>query len=203
MSIVKQALRLWWRNAVHIAFFNALWVALQVLIVTGPPATAAMYVIAQSLIDGEHVTPRDLWLTTRRMFAPAWKWGALNLIVLGIVAVNFWLSRAQTGDLWLALRVFWGVVTVIWWSLNILYWPLWLAEEDQSVRNTLRNGLVLLVRSPGLVLSTLVLTVVSFAVSVVAVIPFVNAVMIWAASLSLITTRYVISKLNPTEARNT
>lgn len=195
-QILKQAAHLWWRNAVHIAFFNAIWLALQFLIVTGPPATAAMVIITNSLLDGEHVTPRDVWLTTRRMFVPAWKWGALNLIVLGVVAVNFWLSRTQTSDVWLALRVFWGVVTIIWLAINSLYWPLWLVEEDRSVRNTLRNGLVLLVRSPGLILSTLVLTVASLALSIISVIPLVNAFMIWAASLGLLTTRHVISKMN-------
>ncbi len=195
-QVVKQAARLWWRNAVHIAFFNAFWLALQLLIVTGPPATAALYVVASSLLDGEHVTPRDLWRATRRLFIPAWKWGALNLLVIGVVAVNFWLSRAQSGDLWAALRLFWSAVGIIWLAINSLYWPLWLAEKDQSVRNTLRNGLVLLMRSPMLVLATLALSVVSLAVSIVAVIPFVNFVMVWIASLGLMTTQQIVTQMD-------
>jgi uncharacterized membrane protein YesL len=195
-QLLRQAFGVWWRNAVHIAFFNALWLVLQLLVVTGPPATAAVYLVTSALLDGEHVTPRDLWVHTKRMFVPAWKWGLLNLLIVGAVVVNFWISREQPGDVWAALRIFWAAVGVIWLAISLLYWPLWMAEEDQSMRNTLRNGLVLLMHSPGLVLWTLVISAISLAFSIVAVIPVVNFIMGWIASLGLITTRHIVAQLN-------
>ena len=194
--ISKTTWRLCSRNAVHIAFFNCIWLVLQVPILTGPPATAAMYAIAYRLAEDELVTPGDAWKTIREMFVPAWKWMLVNLPVLGIVLGNLWLARGRDGDLWAVLRVVWTVVGIIWLSAMSLYWPLWLAETDRSVGNTIRNCFVLLLHAPALAFSVIVISAVLFVLSVVTIIPLINGVMVWIAVIGLVTSKQIIRLIN-------
>jgi hypothetical protein len=195
LYVITEAWRLCWQHAVHVAFYNCIWLAFQIPIVTGPPATAAMYEIAHRLSEGELLTPRDIWPIMREMFIPAWKWAAVNLLVGAIVVGNFWLARGRDGDLWIMLRLVWTVASVVWLAVNWLYWPLWLSESDRRVTNTLRNGLVLFLRAPGLVLLTMMLSLVVFVLSVVTIIPLVNGVMVWIAAAGLFTTERIIRQM--------
>ena len=196
VHIFKEVWRLYSRNAVHIAFFNCIWLVLQVPIVTGPAATAAMYVITHRLAEGEHVTPHDIWKTAREMFIPAWKWAALNLLAIAIVAGNLWLARGRDGDLWIVLRLVWTVAAIVWLAATSLYWPLWLAESDRSVGNTLRNCFVLLIHVPVLVFSVAVLSAVVFVLSVVTIIPLINGAMVWIAATSLLASENITRQIN-------
>src|SRR5579871_2507625 len=136
-GVIRRVWKLGWHHAVHVAFFNCIWLVLQLLVVTGPPATAAMYDIAHRLSEGELLTPRDILQTVRQMFVPAWKWAAVNLLALALIGGNFWLARSRDGDLWTGLRFVWAAAGIVWLAINWLYWPLWLAESDRRVTNTL------------------------------------------------------------------
>jgi len=164
--------------------------------VTGPPATAAMYDIAHRLSEGELLTPRDVLRTVREMFVPAWKWAAVNLLAAAIIGGNFWLARDREGDLWTSLRFVWTAASVVWLAINWLYWPLWLAESDKRVTNTLRNGFVLFMRAPGLVISAMLASLLVLAVSIVTIIPLVNGAMVWISAAGLFTTDEIIRQMN-------
>jgi uncharacterized membrane protein YesL len=193
--VLKRAVSLWWRNAVHVTFINVLWLALQFPIVTGPPATAALYAVMQRLSHGELITLRDVWLEVRKMFIPAWKWGAANIVAAFAIGGNFWLSRSQPGDLWIVLRFVWVAAAVLWIAINVFYWPLWLAQTDRSLGNTLRNGLVLLLRAPDKVLLVTFFSVVLVALSVVTLIPLINWLMVWLASIGLFATEEFVQQV--------
>ena len=193
--IVKQTGRLWWRHAVHLTFFNAIWLVLQIPIVTGPPVTAAMYAITHRLAEGDLVTPTDVWRTLCEMFIPAWKWGAVNILVVGVIGGNVWISRHQIGDIWIALRFLWSLGAAVWITINIPYWPLWLAESDRRLGNTLRNSFVLLLRSPGLLFSAAFLSLAVFVLSIGAVIPLVVGGMVWIACIGLFATEKITRQI--------
>ena len=185
-SIVGQALRVWWSDFLLLIFFNLAWLALQIPIVTGPPATAAMYAIARRLADGELIEPRHGLEALRRMFGPGWVWGAINLLIVGVVVGNFWLYQSATGWLWAGARLVWGVIGLGWFAVNLFYWPFWLAQEQHSLPVTFRNSFLFLAKRPGLALTLVVISVILIVVSVLTTLPLAAALMAWLALIGVL-----------------
>ena len=167
-------------------FFNLIWLALQIPIVTGPPATAAMYVIARQLANGELIEPRHGLNALRRMFAPAWMWGAINLLIVGAVVGNFWFYQSATGWLWIGLRLVWGVIALGWFAINLFYWPFWLAQEQHSLQLSFRNSFLFLAKRPGLALTLMLISALLIVVSVLTTLPLAAALMAWLALIGVL-----------------
>ncbi|MEO7839996.1 MAG: hypothetical protein ABIU06_11665 [Anaerolineales bacterium] len=185
-SIIGRAFRLWWQEFMLLIFFNLIWLALQIPIVTGPPATAAMYIIARQLADGELIGPGHGLIALRRMFAPAWIWGAINLLIVGAVIGNFWFYQSATGWLWIGLRLVWGVIALGWFSINLFYWPFWLAQEQHSLQLTFRNSFLFLARQSGLAFTLMLISALLIVVSVLTTLPLATALMAWLALIGVL-----------------
>jgi len=165
---------------------NVAWLALQVPIITGPPATAALYVIARRITAGEMVGPRDAWRALRDMFWPAWAWGAINGVIVLAVVVNFVAWGAQPGLGWAALRLAWGSIATLWFGLNLFYWPFWLAQTDRRLVTTLRNALLMFLKAPGFCLTLLVLCAALVVVSVAVTLPLAAGLATWLALIGVL-----------------
>lgn len=186
LLIVGHAFRLWWGEFMLLIFFNLVWLALQIPIITGPPATAAMYVIARQLADGEFIGPRHGLDALRRMLGPAWVWGAINLLIVGVLVGNYWFYQSATGWLWSGLRLLWGVIALAWFAVNLFYWPFWLAQELHSPRLTFRNSFLFLAKQPGLSLTLVLISAFLSVVSVLTTLPFAAALMAWLALIGVL-----------------
>jgi uncharacterized membrane protein YesL len=180
-SMFLPLFKIWWREFTTFIFLNVIWLLLQFLIITGPPSTALMYTVARVAINDDLIEFSTLWKSFKSLFIPAWKWGLINLAIFGIVFINFNFYQNYTGFFWSVLRAAWGMMIILWTCVNLLYWPLWILQEDRSIRTTLRNGFVLLLRKPAMVIFmaglSLLLTVVSFLTS----LPLVLFMMSWLA----------------------
>jgi uncharacterized membrane protein YesL len=185
-SIVGHAFRLWWGDILLLIFFNLAWLALQVPIVTGPPATAAMYVVARHLANDELLELRYGLDALRQMFAPAWVWGAVNLLIVGVLVGNFWLYQSATGWLWTGARLVWGVIGLGWFAVNLFYWPFWLVQDQRSLQITFRNSFLLLAKRPGLALTLVVISAILIVVSVLTTLPLAAALMAWLALIGVL-----------------
>jgi hypothetical protein len=185
-SIVGHAFRLWWREFMLLIFFNLVWLALQIPIVSGPPATAAMYVIARQLADGEFIGPRHGLDALRRMLGPAWVWGVINVLIVGVLVGNFWFYQSATGWLWTAMRLLWGIIALGWFAVNLFYWPFWLAQERHSPQLTFRNSFLFLAKQPGLALTLVLISASLSIVSVLTTLPFAAALMAWLALIGVL-----------------
>jgi hypothetical protein len=185
-SIIGRAFRLWWSEFMQLIFFNLLWLVLQIPIVTGPPATAAMYVIAHRLADGEFIEPRHGLDALRRMWVPAWVWGVINLVIVGVLVGNFWLYQSATGWLWTGLRLMWGIIALGWFAVNLFYWPFWLAQDQHSPQLTFRNSFLFLAKQPGLALTLVLFSAFLSVVSVLTTLPFAAALMSWLALIGVL-----------------
>lgn len=138
-SVIIHALRLWWRDWIGMVLLNILWLVLQVPIVTGPPATAVLYTIAQRIHEDEYWEMQELWPLLRELFWPAWRWALPNGLFLGVMAVNLYAYQNAEGVGWLFLRLVWGTLLAAWLALNLFYWPFWLNQKDKSLRATVAN----------------------------------------------------------------
>ena len=184
--IWARAIGLWWRELIVWTIFNIAWFALQIPIVTGPPATAAMFVIARRVAAGEYLDFGDGLRALREMFFPAWKWGAITLILIVVIGVNLWFYQAAAGLLWDVLRLVWITIGLLWFGMSLFYWPFWLAQADRRVSVTLRNSALFMARRPGV---TLILVLSGLAVAVgstLITLPLVVALMAWLALLGTV-----------------
>ncbi len=199
IRIVAHAVATWWREVIVLTLFNIAWLALQVPIVTGPAATAAMYLIARKVIDGEYLELRDGPQALRAMLIPAWKWGAINLLVIMLVVGNFWLYQDFVGVPWIILRVIWGTIGLGWLAISLFYWPFWLAQADRSMRATVRNVVLFLAKRPGFGLSLVVVSAIITAASVLITIPLSTSLMVWLALIGTLAVDDEIARIKAIE----
>lgn len=185
-SILRRAFRLWWDEWVVFLVLNAAWFLLQLPIITGPPATAALFAMVSESHGGVYWGPRDAWAAFRRLFWPAWRWGLPNLILLAIAVFNFVVYWDSPGLTWALFRLIWTVTLFVWFGLNLVYWPFWLAQEDKSLRTTYANAARFFLLNPVsgslLVLVTFILTLVSLILT----LPFTLALACWLASIATV-----------------
>jgi len=185
---------MWWRELILLVIFNVIWWLSQLLIITGPPATATMYRIAQKLTDNQLVDFTDSWKEFRLMFFSAWKWGALNMILLLVLVVNLAGYWNAEGWEWSFLKLIWMFIAITLYMLNLFYWPFWLSQTDQRMLNTYRNSLVLMFNKPALFGTTAVLSFLWIVFCILTVIPLVVCMMAWLALLGVLTVEDVLAE---------
>lgn len=191
--VIGRSFRIWWDQWFILTLLNIGWFVAQLLLVTGPPATAVLYTMTRRTVDGDFWDQREVWAAFRRLFWPAWRWGVLNAVVIGVAAFNLLAYDPAAGGVWRLLRAVWIGGLVVWGSLNLFYWPFWLAQADKSMRTTYANcGRFLLLHvwpAPLLVAFCAALTVAS----VLTTLPFTLALMVWLALLAETAVRQSLS----------
>lgn len=194
--VLKRAFKLWWDEWFILTVLHIGWFLAQFLIVTGPPATAVLYAMVRRSMDGDYWDHRDVWSALRRLFWPAWRWAALNLVVGGVALFNLFVYQGDTGGMWPLLRMVWLAVLALWCSLNLFYWPFWLAQSDKSMRTAYANcGRFLLLnvwQAPLLILACVVLAVLS----VLTTLPFTLALFVWLALVAETAVRQSMSAMS-------
>ena len=179
-SIVAAATRRVWDEYMSVLLLSAGWLLAQVLIIPGPPATAALFAMARATHDGVFWSTADALAAFRALFWPAWRWGLPNLLVIGIGLYNisvFW----NVPGVWAGLRWLWLAGLLVWLGLNLFYWPFYLAATDRSWRNTYANCGRFWLLHP---LTAVVLLAVALVVGVAAVstlLPVVLGAVFWLA----------------------
>jgi len=138
-SILATATRRFWDEYLSALVISSLWLLAQVLILPGPPATAALFAMSRATYDGTYWGAPDAWAAFREHFWAAWRWGLPNLLVLGLGLYNLSVFWNVPGGVWAGLRWLWAVALLAWLALNLFYWPFYFAAGDRSLRNTYAN----------------------------------------------------------------
>ena len=150
--VLMRVSRVWWRAWLGMVLLNVLWLVLQLPIVTGPPATAVLYVLARKMHEDEVWALPEMWGLLRRLFWPAWRWALLNGVLLFVLGWNVYAFGAASGWVWEVLRWVWWVLLGLVFLLNLFFWPFWLAQSEKSLWLTYANCGRLLLSRPFLVL---------------------------------------------------
>ena len=139
-----------WNEFYLLAMANVLWAALNLLLVTGPPATAGLFVLTHRLARGEEVGLSDFFEGFRRYFWRSWLWaivaGAGFFILGGDVVLIGSLSSANYV---IFIQGFFLMLLFLWAFLLLHAFPLILEQERPSLHLALRNGLVMLAGNRG------------------------------------------------------
>lgn len=186
LKTVGHAIKLWYDEVYILVFVNMLWFLLQLAIVTGPIATAALYAIARKVVHRKNVDLRSILSDLRAMFWPSLTWGVLNLIVIGVLVINFVAYQEQYGLVWGALRVAWGSIALIWIAANMFYWPFWLAQTDRRLTTTFKNSIIFLFKNPVFSLSIGIVSALLVVVSTIMVVPVVVVLISWLTLIAVL-----------------
>ena len=145
-NVVRAALAGTWHDLITTALVNLAWLVLWLPVVTGPPATLALFYTANRIARGEPTDPVDFFRALPRYFWVAWRWGLLNLAVLGLLVGDIVLTGRLGGGsdgprlvqgLYLAGLAFWLLL-----QLYVLAFVF--EQEEPSLRLALRNGALML-----------------------------------------------------------
>ena len=175
------ALRLWWRELLFLLVLNVLWLVGQLTVVLGPPMTVSVYVVARKVMEGDLVDFKDVIGALRQHLAASWAWGALQVIVYGVLGFNLFFYARAEGQLVLILRYAWTLLLLAWFTLNLYYWPLNLVQEDRRVATTLSNAGKMMLLNPGFTLVYSLLALVLIAVSIFSGLLLGAVMMAWLA----------------------
>lgn len=195
-AILAFATRRWWDEYISVILLSALWLLAQVLVIPGPPATAALYAMTREMYDGRYWGATDVWAAFKAHFWPAWKWGALNWLVIGVGLYNvstFW----YVSGVWRGLRVVWLAALAVWLALNTFYWPFWLAAADKSLRNTYANVARFWLLQPGTALVLFLVSLVGVVVGLSTVVPVALGLPALLALIGETAVRRGLEKLTP------
>lgn len=180
--ILVHSARLAWRNYYHTLLISALWLAAQLLVITGPPATAVLFAMARHTEDGAYWNAGNLAHALRELFIPAWIWALPNLLILAGLAlgpVSGWWE--QSGLILAGLRVAWTALAAVWLGLNLYYWPSWLGSIEPSLRAGYAGSIRFWRQSPVVAFYIFLVTLLVAIVSLPFMLPFVLGVVFWIA----------------------
>ena len=172
LKITQRAFIHWYDEFLIFMIFNIAWFVLQLGIITGPAATAAMYAVARNKVRGEYLSLNTGWVALRQLFKPALKWGAVYAVIVGAILVNFMIYQGADGIIWGILRILWAFVGMVWAAMNIFYWPFWMSQSDKRMTTTLRNTALFLLKRPGYSLSLVALCAILSILSILTTLPF-------------------------------
>lgn len=175
------ALRLWWRELLFLLVLNVLWLVAQLTVVLGPPMTVSVYVVARKVMEGDLIDFKDVISAVRQHLAASWVWGALQIVVYGVLGFNLFFYARAEGQLVLILRYAWTLLLLAWFTLNLYYWPLYLAQEDRRVATTLSNAGKMILLNPGFTLIYSLLALILVAVSIFSGLLLGAVMMVWLA----------------------
>jgi uncharacterized membrane protein YesL len=155
----------------YLVGLNLLWFFSSALIVTAPPATAALYVLTRELGYRRRIDRLDFFRDMRRCWWFGWRWALLNGLAGVIYAANIAFYGTLDPPLNILGRGGWTVAFMLWLLAQLYSFPVLLEQERPAVRRALRNAFVLLLRHPVYTL-VLRLVVVAFAIASIAVAYF-------------------------------
>jgi len=183
-NVLTRTLRTWWRALTPLVLLNTAWMVLQLPLVTAPFATAVFAALVYGLVSEGEVNYATIRPFAGRLWKAALRWGALNLLVWGVLLGNFLLSWDAPEAGWWFLRAVWAVMSLLWAALNLYFWPLYLRGSSPGVFDALRAAARLTLQHPGLMLGAAALTGALLVFSTVVTFFLVVAWMSWAALLA-------------------
>lgn len=193
LNIIRDALQDVWTDLWTMLAVNLTWLLANLLIIPGPPATLALMYFGNQNARGETVDFTDFWKAFRRNWAPAWRWGGINLVVSLVLIADVALTERLIQGLWQPyLQGLYLAVLVVWLSIQFFTLPFLFEQETMSVRQALRNAMALMGRNPGFSISILLLTA---AILILGTFVFMLSFMLGAVFAAAAANRAVLNRL--------
>lgn len=183
-----------WEHLVLVMACSLTWLALVVLIIPGPPATVALFEMAERLARREPLLEwRDYLRAVRARFGLGWRWAAIVTPVVAILLIDILaMPRIFSPTVAAPAQWFFIVTLALWLVVNWYALALLFQQKALSMRLALRNGAVLLLQHP---LFTFVLTAVTALLLWLGVILVLVNLLFGPMLVALIGTHAVLDRL--------
>jgi uncharacterized membrane protein YesL len=199
LRVVRSAIVDLWDAVFLVVFCSLVWLFLALLIIPGPPATLALFDMADRIARREHLLEfRDYLRAVGQRFGLSWRWAAVNIPVLALLLIDIRVvPRMVSPSAAIVLQWFFLLALALWIVTNWYALAFLFQQKEPSLRQALRNGAVLLFQNPLFTLVLAVITAVLIGLSLVLII--VN-LLFGPMLVALISTHAVLNRLEPIRA---
>jgi uncharacterized membrane protein YesL len=176
---------------------SLLWYAAAALILPLGVATAALHRVVQPMTEERSASWRTFFSRPRADL----RWSSLLTLVLVLgfilIQINISFYGAADASIFQIIAIFFGTFLIIWSGLALFAFPLAVRQDDQRLRTTLRNAMIMvLANAPGVLISLILLLIVTIVLLLIpplfAILPGVIA--LWSAEntrLLLVASGYI------------
>jgi uncharacterized membrane protein YesL len=192
LRVVKLAFLDLFEDIFLLILFNILWSISVLLVLPLPFAAAGLAWAAAEIGEGKVIKWRTFFEGGRRYWKPAYRWGLVNLVVWGLIFINFNFYNDIAAAWALFVRTLVLSVAILWGSVQLYVFPLLILQEAPSLRLAYRNGLILMGSQPALTVVLLVLAAALLFVSVLLTFPLF---ILYFALIALLSNRAVVESL--------
>jgi uncharacterized membrane protein len=149
LKILGLSFRDTWQEFWTILIVHLLFLLGNILIIPGPPATVALFYYGNRIAHDETANERDFLHAIRHYWSPAWRWGLINLVVIGLLIGDYYLTGKLAGNTNTAhfLQGLYIALLAGWLLLQLFALPFLFEQEQPSVRQALRNASVFIRRN--------------------------------------------------------
>jgi hypothetical protein len=153
-KVLSLAFRDTWQELWTILIVHLLFLVANLLVITGPPATLALFYYGNRIAHGEIATERDFLHAIRQYWGPAWRWGLLNLFMIGLLTGDYYLAGRLTESTQMAafIQGLYVILLTGWLVLQLFTLPFLFEQKEPLVLQALRNAVVFIRRNLILVL---------------------------------------------------
>ena len=133
-----------WQELWTIFLVHLLFLLGNILIVTGPPAILALFYYGNRIAHGETANERDFLQAMRDYWKPAWRWGLINLSVIGLLVGDYYLTGkiAKNSNIVGFVQGLYVTLLAGWLILQLFALPFLFEQKQPSVFQALRNATV-------------------------------------------------------------
>lgn len=199
LRAIRSAIVDLWDHIFLAILCSLVWLVMVLLIVPGPPATLALFDMAERIARREHLLElRDYLRSVWNRFGVGWRWGAVNMLVLAVLLIDILVvPRMVSASIAVPAQMFFLLALVIWVVVNWYALAFLFQQKEPSLRQALRNGAVLLLQYPLFTLTLAAITAVLLGLSAVLVVLIIAILLVGPMLVALISTHAVLNRLAP------
>jgi hypothetical protein len=149
LKTIGLAFRDLWQELWTILFVQLFFLFAIVLVIPGPPAILALFYYANQIAHDESVNERDFLKAIRQYWGPAWRWGLVNLSIIGLLTGDYYLVKGLAGNPTTGsfLQGLYIALLAGWLLLQFFTLPFLFEQKEPRVLQALRNGAVFIRRN--------------------------------------------------------
>ncbi len=162
LKILGLSFRDTWQELWAILIVHLLFMLGNLLIIAGPPATLALFFYGNQIAHGDTADERDFLHAIRKYWKPAWRWGFINLSVMGLLIGDYYLTgKMAAHSIVYFIQGLYAALLAGWLLIQLFALPFLFEQKQPSVRQALRNAAVFIGKKPAFVLTLTFLLIIS------------------------------------------
>ena len=159
-----------WQELWTILIVHLLFLVGNILIIPGPPVTLALFFYGNRIAHGERANERDFLEAIRHYWKPAWRWGLINFLAIGLLTGDYYLIGNMAASSSFASFIQGMYITLLagWLLLQLFTLPFLFEQNQPSVVQALRNAAIFIGRNLILVFVLVLLLALSLTAGTLA-----------------------------------